>query len=161
MPLAPLDTAAAAAFWATFPEAAGASCTVERFGDSPRLADELLDLVQNGTKRATATLAAEFAPDEFPRIGTYWIVCDSAGAPRVILRTTELRLVPFRDVDADFAYDEGEDDRTLASWQAEHRRYFERRSAALTIPFTDDTLVLLERFRVVHPPKFADQPGGC
>ncbi|WP_306214230.1 ASCH domain-containing protein [Actinoplanes sp. RD1] len=153
MPLAPLDTEAAAAFWAAW-TTEPPTYTVERFGDSPRLADELLDLVQSGVKRATATLAAGLA--ELPRIGTYWIVCDSAGAPRVILRTMELRLVPFREVDAGFAYDEGEDDRTLASWQAEHRRYFERRSSALGIPFTDDALVLLERFRVVHPPHLAD-----
>jgi uncharacterized protein YhfF len=154
MPLAPLDTAAAAAFWAEFPEAAGASYTVERFGDSPRLADELLHLVRSGTKRATASLVADLP--ELPRIGTYWIVCDSAGAPSVILRTTELRLVPFHDVDAGFAFDEGEDDRTLASWRTEHRRYFARRSAALGVPFTDDTLILLERFRVVFPSSVAD-----
>jgi len=65
--------------------------TVERFGDSAALADELLDLVLAGTKRATAGLVSDFVTDgePLPRIGGHWVVCDSSGRPRCVLRSVE------------------------------------------------------------------------
>src|SRR5215213_249055 len=59
---------------------------VEQFGDHAALADELLDLVLAGTKRATAGLVADFAHagEPLPRIGGHWIACDSAGHPRAV-----------------------------------------------------------------------------
>ncbi|MBO1739189.1 ASCH domain-containing protein [Leifsonia sp. TF02-11] len=125
--------------------------TVGPFGDTPELADELLALVLLGRKRATATLLAEFAAegDELPRIGDHWIVTDSVGRPRVILRTIELRIGPFLSVDAGFAFDEGEDDRTRASWVREHRRYWQRQCARLGLTWSEDADVLFERFEAV------------
>ena len=58
-------------------------------------------------------------------------------------------MLPFRDVDAAFAFDEGEDDRTLASWQAIHRAFFAREGAAEGFEFTDDMDVVCERFELV------------
>ncbi len=56
----------------------------ETFGDSPELADELLELVINGPKRATAGAVADYeaAGDPIPTAGSVWIACDGAGAPR-------------------------------------------------------------------------------
>ncbi|MCF6737753.1 ASCH domain-containing protein, partial [Blastococcus sp. KM273129] len=81
-----------------------------------------------GTKRATAALVVDFLDDgqPLPRIGGHWVACDGSGAPRCVLRTTELRLGPLRSVDEAFAWDEGEDDRTRESWLREHERYFRR-----------------------------------
>ncbi|MEV6306881.1 ASCH domain-containing protein [Actinoplanes sp. NPDC051861] len=163
MSLAPLDTAEAALLWkryaTAFPEAARTApdYTTERFGDSARLADELLGLVLDGTKRATASLLRDSDPVEnpLPRIGSHWIVCDSTGTPRAVLRTTELRIGPFHSVDDAFAHDEGEDDRTRDSWLTEHRRYFERRCAALNTPWSEELEVLFERFTVAFPPPSA------
>ena len=69
----------------------------------------------HGPKRATADLVAELTRDgdPLPRVGGHWIACDGAGRPRVVLRSVELRLGPFDSVDEAFAFDEGEDDRTL------------------------------------------------
>ena len=39
---------------------------------------------------------------------------------RCILETVELTQRRFGEMDAQFAFDEGEDDRTLASWRAAH-----------------------------------------
>lgn len=54
---------------------------VERFGDSARLADELLFEVTHGVKRATAELVVEYeaAGDPIPRAGSHWIACDGSG----------------------------------------------------------------------------------
>ncbi|MEE1619774.1 ASCH domain-containing protein [Zafaria sp. J156] len=125
--------------------------SVEYFGDSPALADELLGLVLSGRKRATATLAAEFGADgePLPRIGGHWIACDGGGAPRVVLRTTELRLGPITSADAAFARDEAEDDGSLPVWLDGHRRYWSRVAAARGLEFTDATEIVFERFDVV------------
>ncbi|MEU7907987.1 ASCH domain-containing protein [Actinoplanes sp. NPDC049118] len=161
---APLDTAAAASIWAQYAAArpsAAQACpdyTVDRFGDSAELADQLLDLVMQGTKRATS---AHFdgivnGGDPLPQIGSHWIVCDGAGVPRVILRTVELRLGAFHSVDEQFAYDEGEDDRSRASWLTEHRKYWQRTCAARGAVWTEDDEIVFERFRVVYPQNLAD-----
>src|SRR5690349_14316863 len=69
---APLDHEAADALWKAYAAAHPELATdteppsVERFGDSPALADELLDLVLNGPKRATAGLVAEFLDEGQP-----------------------------------------------------------------------------------------------
>lgn len=166
--LAPVDTVAGDAFWAAYaaarPEAV-ALCgeyTVDRFGDSPALSDALLREVTHGAKRATAELASEFAArgEELPRVGSHWVACDGAGTPRVILRSTELRLGTFDSVDAAFAWDEGEDDRSLESWAREHRAYWTRTCAARGTVWSQDEEIVLERFQVVWPPELADGPGA-
>lgn len=161
---APIDHEAARTMWAEYRAAHPAIATdaeppsVERFGDHPELTDELLGLVLDGTKRATATLVAEFAAEEqaLPRVGSHWIACDSTGAPRVVLRSTELRVGPFTSVDAAFADDEGEDDRSLESWRENHSRYWRRTAAAIGLEWTEQHEVVFERFSVVWPPEVAD-----
>jgi uncharacterized protein YhfF len=59
-------------------------------------------------------------------------------------------------VDAQFAWDEGEYDRTLESWLDGHRRYFRRACAALGIDYSEDIELVFERFRIVWPPALAD-----
>lgn len=145
---------------AAHPEAVAATgeYTVEHFGDSKDLANELLALVISGRKRATAELVADFIArgDQMPRIGSHWIACDGDGAPRIIIRSTELRIGPFRSADAAFAVDEGEDDGTLASWQREHRRYWTRVSTARGSQWSEDDDIVFERFTVAWPPELAD-----
>lgn len=163
-PAAAPDVARAAEFWAAYaaanPEAVRTApeYTVEHFGDSARLADELLREVTHGAKRATAELAEQFAldGDSLPRVGSHWIACDSTGTPRVILRSIELRLGTFDTVDDAFAWDEGEDDRTLASWKREHARYWTRTCAARGAEWSENDEIMFERFRVVWPPELAD-----
>lgn len=160
----PVDKTAAALMWAAYAQAHPAAVrlcpdyTVEHFGDSAALADELLRAVTDGQKRATAELAAEFlaAGESIPRVGSHWIACNGAGVPAVVLRSIELRLGGFASADAAFAYDEGEDDRSLDSWRTEHRRYFERACAARGAAWSEDEEIVFERFTVVWPPHYAD-----
>lgn len=152
------------AYAAAHPEAVAASpeYTVEHFGDSRGLANELLSLVLDGRKRATAELVADFLErgDQVPRIGSHWIACDGDGVPRIIIRSTELRLGPFTSVDPAFAAAEGEDDGTLESWQREHRRYWTRVSAARGGTWSEEDEIVFERFTVVWPPEHRDAPTG-
>ncbi|MCC9176839.1 ASCH domain-containing protein [Arthrobacter sp. zg-Y750] len=154
-----LDFDAAANLWdayaAAFPAQAAAAGTynVEAFGDSSALADELLALVLDGTKRATSSHVAEYVDEgePLPRIGLHWIVCDGDGVPRVILRTTELRLGTFNDADEALARDEGEDDLSLDSWRREHQRFWERTAAARGGSWSESDELVFERFEVVWP----------
>ena len=127
-------------------------------GDHLPLVDKLLSLVIDGPKRATAGLVADFIAERepLPRIGGHMIACDGAGVPRVVLRTTELRIGPFSSVDAKFAYDEGEDDRTLEGWVEGHRPYFERVSSGRGKTWHEDDEVVFERFQVVWPLEHSD-----
>jgi uncharacterized protein YhfF len=134
---------------------------VEQFGDHADLADELLRLVLVGTKRATAGLVADFlrAGEALPRIGNHWVVCDGAGIPRCVLRTVELRVGRLDSVEDDFAWDEGEGDRSRAYWLAAHLAYFTRTQEARGQAWDDGLEVVFERFQVVWPPDVADRPA--
>ncbi len=119
------------------------------FGATPEQSDELLGLVLSGTKTATASSRADYGPgEELPTAGTLAIVLDGAGHPRALLVTTDARVVPFDEVDADHARDEGEGDRSLDHWRAVHERFFTEHAEGGFLP---DMLVVLERFRVLHP----------
>ncbi len=117
------------------------------FGDGPALADELLGLVLEGIK--TATCSTEDEPNT-STTGERWVVLDGRGNPRCVIESTEISYRRYGDVDAAFAFDEGEGDRSLAHWRAAHRRYFERLGR-----FSPDMMLMCERFRLVEI--FADQ----
>lgn len=165
-PPASPDRAAALRLWSEYvaahPEHADDDPPSECFGDSAELADELLELVLHGPKRATAGAVADFRHEDqpLPRIGGHWIAHDGAGSPRAILRSVELRLGPLDTVDDAFAWDEGEGDRTRASWLREHDRYFARYLPTLGETYHPRIEVVFERFRVVWPPEVADGAGG-
>jgi uncharacterized protein YhfF len=112
------------------------------FGDSPELADELLDLVIRGVK--TATCSTEDEPNTSTQ-GERWIVLDGRGEPRCVIETTEVVYRRYSDVDAAFAHDEGEGDRSLAYWRRAHRQYFGRQGK-----FSEDMMLMCERFRLVE-----------
>lgn len=123
---------------------------VYAFGDSPELADELLELVLHGPKRATAGLLADYDDGEpMPEAGTLSVLLDGAGRPRCVVRTTEVVVKPLVEVDAAFAWDEGEGDRTRESWLADHRAYFGRERAARGLAFSDEMPAVFERFELV------------
>ena len=118
------------------------------FGDSPALADELLDLVVKGVK--TATCSTEDEPNTSTP-GERWVVLDGRGQPRCVIETIEVTYRRFHDVDAAFACDEGEGDRSLAHWRSAHRSYFGRLGR-----FSEDMMLMCERFRLVEV--FNDTP---
>ena len=112
------------------------------FGDSPALADELAALVLAGTKTATCWAASDGASTY---VGKLMVVLSGSERPLAIIETVELTQRRFSEVDAAFAYDEGEGDRSLAYWRQAHRRYFTRLGQ-----FAEDMLLYCERFRVVE-----------
>lgn len=123
------------------------------FSNTRESALELADLVIAGTKRATASLVDvnKLLPDETPFVGGFSVVTDIDGDPKCVIRTDEVRLVPFRDVDEKFAFDEGEGDRTLEFWREVHHSYFTREAAKYGVTFDQDALICCERFSLLYP----------
>ncbi len=123
------------------------------FGNTVEMAFELAELVIEGRKVATASLAAVNAikPEEAPIPDGYSVATDFHGAPMCVIQTVEIRHLPFVDVDAQFASDEGEGDQSLEYWRDVHWRYFTREAAELDIDFDERSLVCCERFRLLYP----------
>ena len=132
--------------------APSANPKLEWFGDGPELARELGNLVRRGLKRASASLLAAWHADgdPLPQPGDVEIVIDWSGEPLAVVEVTEVRVLPFDQVDAAFARDEGEGDGSLAAWREAHWDYLSRECArvgqepALTMP------VMCRRFRLLN-----------
>ncbi|WP_449061348.1 ASCH domain-containing protein [Planomonospora algeriensis] len=66
-------------------------------------------------------------------------VVDSEERPVAVIETTEVRVIPIRDVDEDFARDEGEGTAPVQDWRAAHERFWSgdewRRSMGGTSPW--------------------------
>ena len=130
-----------------------ASFVAEAFGDNPALADELAALIVAGTKTATCSCLWEWEAEgqPLPTPGLKTVVLDGQGQPVAIIETTVVQIRLFSEVGADFAFAEGEGDRSLASWRDGHWRYFSRalprigREPAETMP------LVCERFRLLYP----------
>jgi uncharacterized protein YhfF len=141
------------AFWRSFADPTGIDAPYEAwaFGgdDTPELATELGLLVRDGPKRATTARldSYEAEGEPFPQVGAYSVILDGAGHPVCIIRTTQVDTKPFGEVDEEFAWVEGEGDRSLAYWREAHEGFF----AAEGTPITDEDLVVLERFELVWP----------
>jgi uncharacterized protein YhfF len=157
MTLPPIDPAAVDDLWRDYCASADVAADITftdvfHFGDHPRLADELLGLVLEGRKRATATGLAELERANLPtpRVGDHWIVCDGRSRPRVVGVTTDVRIGPLQSVDDAFAWDEGEGDRTRDDWLRQHDLYFRRTYAAAGLDYDDNIDVVFERFDIVY-----------
>jgi uncharacterized protein YhfF len=122
------------------------------FGNSAKMARELAELVISGQKTATASLVEfnEKHPQFAPVDDGYSVITDFNGNPLCIIQTTEIRHLPFIEVDARFAFDEGEDDRTLEDWRDGHWLYFTREVAENALEFNENSLVCCERFKLLY-----------
>lgn len=108
---------ATARYWSAYCKATawhGSEYDVIRFGDSDSMAEELLALVLNGTKRATASLLRDYSEANLPvpQPGDHVMVLDARNEPCCIYRSSDVRIGPLISVDERFAWDEGEGDRT-------------------------------------------------
>ena len=126
---------------------------VWHFGLGHEDAAELCSLVLEGKKTATASLPWEYEGkhEDAPVLDGYSVVTDFEGNPQCVLRTTEIRVLPFNQVDAEFAFDEGEGDQSLDYWRQVHWDYFSRRCADMGKEPDTEMLVNCERFQLLYP----------
>lgn len=120
------------------------------FGASAEEAQELCELVVTKRKSATSgwkdSYDAEGVP--LPQVGEMAIVCDGSGAPRALIRESDVRCIPFEQIDSSVAEAEGEGD--LAQWKEAHRRFFTAECAQRGDAFDPHGIVVVEFFDVLY-----------
>ena len=142
----------AAEMWERFCEKSGIKADYDdwAFGGAP---DALAELVLNGIKTAPASAYPLYEQEQepLPKAGDYSVILNTKGEAVCIIRTTKVYVVPFREVSADHAFREGEDDRSLESWREVHRDFFTREMKAGGLTFDEDMPVVCEEFMRVCP----------
>ena len=130
-----------------------ATYEAEAWGDSPEMAQELGELIVAGIKTATCSALWDWQADgeAIPEPGGITIVLDGKNKPMGIVETTEITVRSYNEVDAQFAYEEGEGDRSLAYWREAHWRFFSRYLPKIGKEPTEDMPLVCERFRLIYP----------
>ena len=121
------------------------------FEMTEKLAIELLNLVLIGKKKATASskLFYDIENQPMPKEGDYSIVTDWDGNPRCVIKTTSVKVMPFKEVTYDICKKEGEDE-NLESWQQGHIKFFTNEAKEYGYNFSEDMPVVFEEFEVVY-----------
>ena len=129
------------------------------------LRDALVAAILDGSKTSTTSLALQYdgggqndgdgGGETLPRPGDRSILENFRERPLAVLEVTDIRLGPLGSVDLQHVRDEGEGHETLEQWRAAHEEFWhssELRAVLGDPSFTvdDDTVVLMERFRVVE-----------
>jgi uncharacterized protein YhfF len=128
------------------------SYIAEGWGDSPEMADELGDLIAQGTKTGTCSALWEWEAEgnPIPDVGLVTIVLDGKGEPLCIVETTEVFIRKYNEVDADFARAEGEGDLSLEYWREAHKNFFSRTLPKIGKEFSEEMPLVCERFRMIY-----------
>ncbi|GAA3425974.1 hypothetical protein GCM10018953_31570 [Streptosporangium nondiastaticum] len=119
--------------------------------------------ILSGQKTALTGLLEiyEHAGEAVPMTGQRFSVLDSEGLPAVTIELVDVRVVPMKEIDDDFARAEGRGYSDVAQWRTAHEEFFRSDGVSEFLgrtPVIDgDTLVVAERFRVVEP----DDPDGA
>ena len=113
--------------------------------------------ILSGAKTTTSGLMADYERENeaLPSVGQLSAVLDSAGRRVAVIEVTEVRVVRLADVALQHALDEGEGYESVGQWRSGHEGFWystEVRAETGDPNFTvdDDTLVVLERFRLVE-----------
>lgn len=120
-----------------------------QFGADP---DLLAQLVLDGIKTATCSghLFYELENEPLPTTKDYNIILNSQNKPVAITKTTEVTITPMNEVSEAFAFAEGEGDRTYTYWWNAHESFFKNELSKIGRDFSEDMLLVCERFELVH-----------
>ena len=134
------------------PEDKRGAYVAEQFGDSPEMANELGALIASGVKTATCSALWEWEAEgkPIPEAGLKTIVLDGEDTPLCIIETTEVEILPYNEVSAAFAREEGEGDLSLEYWREAHWRFFSRTLPKIGREAAPDMPLICERFRLLY-----------
>ncbi|MFD5450581.1 ASCH domain-containing protein [Streptomyces sp. NPDC003470] len=113
--------------------------------------------ILSGRKTALTGLLEIYEHDgeTVPMTGQRFSVLDSEGRPVVTIELVDVRVVPMKEIDDDFARAEGRGYSNVAQWRAAHEEFFRSDGVSEYLGHTPvidhNTLVVAERFRVVEP----------
>jgi uncharacterized protein YhfF len=124
-----------------------------RVGSGDQDAETGAELILTKQKTATSSLLWEYESSgkALPPVGSFSVVENGHRVPVCIVKTTWIEIVRFDDVDAQFAFEYGEGDRTLEGWRKMFWSYYASECAALGREMSPDAPLVCERFRVIFP----------
>jgi uncharacterized protein YhfF len=119
-----------------------------QFGADP---DHLAQLVMDGVKSATCSglVFYEVENEPLPTDEDYSIILNGKDEPLAIIKTVDVKIMPMNEVPEDFAIAEGEGDRTYQYWREAHERFFTEELRDLGMEFSEDMMLVCERFELV------------
>ena len=115
-------------------------------------ANTCAELVRSGAKVATCSLKHWYISGALPmpQVGHLMVVTNWDGEPSSIIEISSVSESRFCDVDEDFAFSEGEGDRSLSYWRRAHWAFFEKECSEMDLFPSEEMELVLERFRVVY-----------
>ena len=129
------------------------------FAEPGPLRDELTEAALAGAKTTTSSLMVEYEieGEPLPQAGQHDLLLDSTERPVAVVETVSCRVTRLADVDDQHAIDEGEGYADAAAYRAGHEQFWNGYVDQLrsnlgdpTFALEDDTLVVLERFRIIE-----------
>lgn len=123
-----------------------------QFGGSP---DAYAQLVIDGIKTATCSgyIFYEMENEPLPAINDYSIILNSTDEPVAIIKVIDVQILPMNEVSKEHAIAEGEGDRSYQYWWNGHEAFFKKELAKIGMEFSEDMLVVCERFELVDVKK--------
>ena len=125
---------------------------LDGYGDSAALSEELLALIRQGRKRAGTGLVwgLEADHDPMPQVGDIEIVLDHRNEPALVTRITQVSVVPYAEVTAEYAAIEGEGDSSLDYWRRAHWAFFSRECQRIGREPSESMLVVCSVFELLN-----------
>lgn len=121
------------------------------FGDNEKDANELAELVKKEIKKATSPslLGLQYQSEPLPKIGEFTVVTNWQGEAQCIIRTTAVKLKPYFSIDAAYAHQEGEGDKSLAYWKTVHWDFYTRELNAFGREPRESMIIVCQEFEKV------------
>jgi uncharacterized protein YhfF len=120
--------------------------------------ERLVAAVLRREKTATTSLLAELEANQetVPAAGERLTVVDSRERPVIVIELLVVEVVRLRDVELSLALEEGEGFESVAEWRRAHEQFWTaevipRLPAGFADSVTDDTEIVVARFRLVTP----------
>ncbi len=122
------------------------------FCNDEQSADNLAKLVMKNIKRGTASLYELYKIDKepIPKENQCSVITDFRGDAKCIIKSKRVLVLPFKEVNEELAYIEGEGDKSLDYWRRVHIEFFTEELKEYNIEFNEDMLVVFEEFELVY-----------
>ena len=128
------------------------SFSADYFCADEKNANLCAELISIGQKTATCSLKYWYGSDDepMPTIGHLMVVTNWDGTPICIVEINSVEESKYSDVTAEFAFLEGEGDRSLEWWRKAHWDFFVKECEELNVEPCEEMMLVLEKFHVVY-----------
>ena len=157
-PVSP-DAAALAAFWEACKRARpdlklGNDYRTRLIGGSADMNNIILSLIATGQKVGTFPLPwqLEKMGESIPKPGDCTIQVDFHGTPKLVVRTTSIETIAFKNITGEHTAIDGPTVRDLAVWRGIHIPYYTGVLTKLGLVFSEDMPTCVERFELIYKP---------